>query len=125
MEECLCFAEASRVGVSSFYWGSSWNMLIPVENLESGSFFIVDIQDENSNNSNVLWGAYTINLNEIDSATDRACLNSISLPNKNQKTQTLLNCLSSQSPASNLFIYFDVLIHRRNKDVGTLQDILG
>ena len=126
MEECNGFSEATKADTNSIYWGSAWNLTIPLENLENGSFIIFDIQDENNGNNNtVIWSVYTINLNEIDSSAERAPLSTSIMSNKNQKTQTLLNFLASSSPTGNVFLYFDVLIHKKNKDVGTLQDVIS
>lgn len=60
--------------VMSFYWGGHWHMSTPLQNLEAGSFVLVELRDGNADptSASTYWTRYAINFSTINSTCEES-----------------------------------------------------
>ncbi len=120
---------------SDFYWGSTWDMQTPLENLEPGSTLLVEFKDSadrggaESASSVVHYIAYPVDAQTIDSTIMSASWRiltidlGVNVNNKIQRVSTLLSGGGNNQGGNKLEV--DLILHQRSRAVDVKSIMLN
>jgi hypothetical protein len=119
----------STTEVIKFYWGCQWHMSTPLQNLEEGSFVLIEMRDGGAGssseyppstvNSGCHWGRYPINFSTINSTVEELLglqhipYNSGSAANK----RLMLSPTGTGSSDTTSLLFLDCTLHRRERNI--------